>query len=143
MSLHLIAIICLLIGAASALINTFDLLAEHPQQMWILNVVWPITGLYAGPFALWGYFTAGGLSSRRAVEEVKNFYRLRKRCDLQCRRTLPSFVRQDLRRDETIRTIPAAILATGAAAEQKLPSQSSFRIEVERSWAQLFGHSER
>ncbi len=27
--------------------------------MWIMNVVWPITGLYAGPIALWGYFAYG------------------------------------------------------------------------------------
>ncbi|MEO6872424.1 MAG: hypothetical protein ABI233_09435 [Chthoniobacterales bacterium] len=75
------------------MINTFDLLAEHPQPMGIMNVVWPITGLYAGPFALWGYSTAGRLLSRREVEETKDFYRLRKGCDLQCRRTLPLFVR--------------------------------------------------
>ena len=26
--------------------------------MWIMNLVWPITAFYAGPLALWGYFTA-------------------------------------------------------------------------------------
>jgi hypothetical protein len=29
-----------------------DELCDHPQQMWIMNLVWPITGLYAGPLAL-------------------------------------------------------------------------------------------
>lgn len=39
--------------------------------MWIMNLVWPITALYAGPLALWGYFTAGRLSTHRAMEEAK------------------------------------------------------------------------
>jgi hypothetical protein len=39
--------------------------------MWIMNVVWPITGLYAGPLALWGYYTVGRLSTHRALQETK------------------------------------------------------------------------
>jgi hypothetical protein len=31
------------------------LVARHREQMTIMNVVWPITGLYMGPFALWAY----------------------------------------------------------------------------------------
>ena len=71
-TLQTIAIVCLLIGAASALIIVIDLLAGHKQHMWIMNVVWPITALYAGPLALWGYFTAGRLSTHRAVQEAKD-----------------------------------------------------------------------
>jgi hypothetical protein len=69
--LRTIAIVCLLIGAASALITAVDLFAGHKQHMWIMNLVWPITGLYAGPLALWGYFTAGAALdlSRRAGSE--------------------------------------------------------------------------
>ncbi len=69
--LRAIAIVCLIVGGMSALIIVLDTLAGHPQQMWIMNLVWPITALYAGPLALWGYFTAGRLSTRRAVEEAK------------------------------------------------------------------------
>lgn len=32
---------------------------RHPQQMWIMNVVWPVTALYLSVFALWGYFSIG------------------------------------------------------------------------------------
>jgi hypothetical protein len=56
--LHALSIIALLSGAACALV----LLAEvkrHPQHMWIMDVVWPVTGLYAGPLALWGYYRFG------------------------------------------------------------------------------------
>jgi Domain of unknown function (DUF4396) len=70
-SLTTAAIICLLIGGACAVIIAIDLLAGHKQQMWIMNVVWPITALYAGPLALWGYFKAGRLSTHRAVREAK------------------------------------------------------------------------
>jgi hypothetical protein len=37
----------------------FDILIGHNQHMWIMNVVWPITGLWAGPIALWAYFKFG------------------------------------------------------------------------------------
>jgi hypothetical protein len=32
---------------------------RHPQQMWIMNLVWPITALYLSVFVLWGYFRIG------------------------------------------------------------------------------------
>lgn len=32
---------------------------QHPQKMKIMNVVWPVTGLYAGPLALWAYYRLG------------------------------------------------------------------------------------
>ncbi len=68
--LHAIAIVCLLLGGVSALVIIVDLFAGHAQQMWIMNLVWPITALYAGPLALWGYFTAGRLSTKHAVTEA-------------------------------------------------------------------------
>lgn len=32
---------------------------SHPQRMSIMNVVWPVTPLYMGPFALLAYFWFG------------------------------------------------------------------------------------
>jgi hypothetical protein len=32
---------------------------RHPQKMWIMNVVWPVTALYFSVFALWGYLHVG------------------------------------------------------------------------------------
>ncbi|MEO6970315.1 MAG: DUF4396 domain-containing protein [Chthoniobacterales bacterium] len=69
--IRILAAICLLRGAISALIIVIDLIAGHKQHMWIMNVARPITALYAGPLALWGYFTAGRLSTHRAMEEAK------------------------------------------------------------------------
>jgi hypothetical protein len=31
--------------------------------MWIMNIVWPVTALYAGPMALWAYWRVGRVSS--------------------------------------------------------------------------------
>jgi hypothetical protein len=70
-ALQTIAIISLSIDAICAAIIAIDLLAGHPQHMWIMNLVWPITALYAGPLALWGYFTAGRLSTKRAMMNAK------------------------------------------------------------------------
>lgn len=68
--LGIIAVICLVTGGVSAVVIVVDLVA-HPQNMWIMNLVWPMTALYAGPLALWGYFTAGRLSTKRAMQEAK------------------------------------------------------------------------
>lgn len=32
---------------------------RHPQRMWIMNIVWPVTALYFSVFAVWGYYKVG------------------------------------------------------------------------------------
>ncbi len=39
--------------------------------MWIMNVVWPITMLWSGPFGLWAYYKLGRLSTRHAMMRAK------------------------------------------------------------------------
>lgn len=41
---------------------------RHPQQMSIMNVVWPITALYGGPLALWVYWLFGRNKGKPAVK---------------------------------------------------------------------------
>jgi len=41
---------------------------RRPQHMWIMNVVWPLTALYAGPLGAWAYFRFGVLSSHAAMQ---------------------------------------------------------------------------
>lgn len=49
----------IVIGILSALSITIDIL-KHPQkEMPIMNLVWPINGLWAGLFGVWAYFTIG------------------------------------------------------------------------------------
>lgn len=32
---------------------------RHPQRMWIMDIVWPVTALYMGPVAIWAYYKMG------------------------------------------------------------------------------------
>ena len=52
-----IAIICLVIIAADVIRN--------PQKMWIMNIVWPVTGLYSGPLGLLVYYKIGKNSPKK------------------------------------------------------------------------------
>ena len=51
----------LFIGIVCAIGMAIDVV-RHPQHMTIMNFVWPITGLYAGPLAVWGYLVYGRLA---------------------------------------------------------------------------------
>lgn len=53
-----LAIIWIIIGFISAFIILCDVI-KHPQQMSIMNAVWPINALWGGPLILWAYFTLG------------------------------------------------------------------------------------
>lgn len=48
-----------------------DIAVGNRQHMMIMNVVWPLTMLYAGPLGLWAYFTIGRKSTRRAAEAAR------------------------------------------------------------------------
>lgn len=67
-----LAYLSLAIALASAVVIAFDLINGHHQHMWIMNLVWPITALYAGPLALWAYFKIGRLSSEREMRTAKD-----------------------------------------------------------------------
>lgn len=58
MTLPLLAWISIVLAIACALVIALDE-ARHPQQMAIMNIVWPVTALYFSVFAVWGYFTIG------------------------------------------------------------------------------------
>jgi hypothetical protein len=57
-----VAVVVLSIGCA--VLTALDLL-RHPQRMWIMNLVWPLTALYAGPIGLWAYAEIGRNSADR------------------------------------------------------------------------------
>ncbi len=54
-----VAWISLGLSAASALVILGDIVAGRRQPMAVMNIVWPITGLYFGPFGLWAYWALG------------------------------------------------------------------------------------
>jgi hypothetical protein len=60
LSIEIIAYVYLAIGFACALYIIYDIwVRRHYQMMSIMNVVWPITGWYLGPLALWLYWIQG------------------------------------------------------------------------------------
>ena len=70
--MHTIAVISLTLAGLSAALIAFDLLRGYRQRMMVMNFVWPITALYAGPLALWAYLKVGRLSSRRMTAQAQH-----------------------------------------------------------------------
>lgn len=58
-TLRTVSIVSLIIAGICALIILVDIFSGHKQKMWIMDIVWPVTGLYAGPLALFAYYTIG------------------------------------------------------------------------------------
>lgn len=66
-----LAWISLLAAFVSAIVVALDVL-RHRQHMWIMNVVWPLTALYAGPLGAWAYYRLGRLSTQGRVEAAQS-----------------------------------------------------------------------
>ncbi len=52
-----------------AFVIAFDEI-QNPQEMWIMNIVWPITALYLSGFAMWGYFRIGRGMTKNAMRDM-------------------------------------------------------------------------
>jgi len=65
--LNLLAWISLAIAFASAAVIIFDEI-KRPQQMWVMNIVWPVTALYFSVIAVWFYFGVGRRMTRAAMQ---------------------------------------------------------------------------
>src|SRR5699024_1447047 len=61
--LNVIAWVALIIGLISSLIIIFDII-KHPQQMFIMNLVWPINGRFLGSIVIWTYFKWGRIKAK-------------------------------------------------------------------------------
>jgi hypothetical protein len=60
------------LGVFSFTAILFDILVGHHQHMRVMNVVWPITGLYSGPLALLAYYRVGRLSTHAAMKAARD-----------------------------------------------------------------------
>jgi hypothetical protein len=60
--LHVLSIASLALGALCAVIIASDVM-RHPQHMWIMNIVWPVTALFGSVLSVWGYFRYGRLAT--------------------------------------------------------------------------------
>ncbi|HEY4195515.1 MAG TPA: DUF4396 domain-containing protein [Mucilaginibacter sp.] len=66
-----ISYISIAVAAAICLIIAIDI-CFNPQKMWVMNLVWPLTALYAGPLALILYFKIGRMAASK--ESAKPFW---------------------------------------------------------------------
>ena len=48
-----------------------DIARGHRQHMWIMNLVWPLTALYAGPVALLAYYRVGRKATHQAMHAAR------------------------------------------------------------------------
>jgi hypothetical protein len=69
--LHALAIVSLIAGLICAVWITVDEI-RHPQHMWIMNLVWPITALYASVLGLIFYFAYGRLATHQKTKAAKH-----------------------------------------------------------------------
>ena len=76
--IHNAAWACLAVGVVCAIIISLDLI-RHPQRMWIMNVVWPVNGLFGTVLTLWLYYRFGRLSARDATDGNKESHNKRTR----------------------------------------------------------------
>ncbi|MGB8907390.1 MAG: DUF4396 domain-containing protein [Candidatus Cybelea sp.] len=65
--LNVLSIVSLSVAAVCSAIVLIDLV-RYPQEMPIMNWVWPITALYGGPLALWMYARLGRPASQEAIK---------------------------------------------------------------------------
>ncbi|MCO4851728.1 DUF4396 domain-containing protein [Bacillus vallismortis] len=72
-TLDVIAYTAILLGVLSFFIILADVV-RHPQKMKIMSVVWPIQGLYLGPFAIWFYWTMGRQTKNKQHSQMNTNY---------------------------------------------------------------------
>jgi hypothetical protein len=69
--LHVLSIAMLALGAACALYIAYDV-TNHPQKMWIMNVVWPVTALFGAVLTTWAYLRHGRLATKQKAQQAKD-----------------------------------------------------------------------
>jgi hypothetical protein len=67
--LHELSIASLLLGVICALLIAINI-TRHHQHMFIMNIVWPVTALFGGLFALWAYSRYGRLARHGKVRRA-------------------------------------------------------------------------
>src|SRR3954454_11349313 len=62
-----VALASLAVGLVCAVVIAIDLI-RHPQRMWIMNIVWPVNGLFGTVLTLWMYYQFGRLAARISTD---------------------------------------------------------------------------
>lgn len=68
--LHVLSVAALLLGAICSLIVSIDVI-RRPQNMAVMNIVWPVTALFGTVAVVWAYFRYGWLATMAAHHRAK------------------------------------------------------------------------
>jgi len=63
-ALELVSWIAVPLGIVSAIFVALDIPRRRPQPMFVMNLVWPINALWAGPLGIWMYWRLGRTAAR-------------------------------------------------------------------------------
>ena len=69
--LQIVALVSLSTATCCAAGIAIDIVAGAKQHTWIMNIVWPITALWAGPLGLWAYCRFGRTRGRHNVQQAE------------------------------------------------------------------------
>jgi hypothetical protein len=58
------------LGILSAIFVACDIPRRHPQPMFVMNLVWPINALWAGPLGVWMYWQLGRTGARGVASSM-------------------------------------------------------------------------
>jgi branched-subunit amino acid transport protein len=67
--LHDLSVTYLLLGMLCAIVIAVDVV-RHPQHMWIMNIVWPVTALFGTGWIIWQYFAYGQLATHATMHKA-------------------------------------------------------------------------
>jgi Domain of unknown function (DUF4396) len=66
---HILSIVFLCLGFVSAIVVAAGVL-RHPQHIWIMNLVWPVTALFGTIWIIWQYFKYGTLATHERAHSA-------------------------------------------------------------------------
>lgn len=70
--LEIVSSISIIIGILQAIVITIDVI-KYPQKMMpIMNIVWPLTGLYFPVIGIWAYYTMGKVKGKEAQMNMEH-----------------------------------------------------------------------
>src|ERR1700753_3010512 len=69
--LHVTSLVLIWLGFGCAIVIAVDEW-QHPQRMWIMNLVWPLTALFGTVVWLWFYFRYGRLGSKTVSRDSQS-----------------------------------------------------------------------
>lgn len=71
MDIHTTAYVCIAAGVLCFFVILTDV-ALHPQQMKVMNIVWPVTALYSGPIGVAAYYIIGRETGEHAAMNIQD-----------------------------------------------------------------------